>query len=206
MSNRDGERVRITPLPSGILVEIRPLVRRRTDRIRLLAVACLLVAAAFFGGARLATAWESGLRKGDFSSDLPFPILAALSVAIGVSTPLALLGLAALAFAEETVEVEKDAVVIRTTAFEKTRVRTIPRAGLECWRETWLPLPPWWTWAVERLAARSGGRLTPIAGMAGPREKRRIARALSRATGVPLVKDFGRLDAEPAPEFSDTSV
>lgn len=191
MSNRDGDRVRITPLPSGLLVEIRPLVRRRRDRVRLLLVACLLVAAAFFGGARLASAWESGLRKGDFS-DLPFPILAGLSLAIGVSTPLALLGLAALAFAEETVEVEKEAVVIRTAAFERTRVRRIPRAELECWRETFLPLPPWWTWAVERLAARSGGRLTPIAGMAGPREKRRIGRALARATGVPLVKDFGR--------------
>jgi hypothetical protein len=201
MSNRDGDRVCITPLPSGLRVEIRPLVRRRRDRIRLLLVACLLVAAAFFGGARLAGAWESGLKKGDFS-DLPLPILAALSLAIGVSTPLTLLGLAALAFAEETVEVDKESVIIRTAAFERTRVLTIPRSELECWRETLLPLPPWWTWAVERLAARSGGRLIPIAGMAGHREKRRIGRALARATGVPLVKDFGRLAPVEEPEYS----
>ena len=201
MSNRDGERVRITPLPSGVRVEIRPLVRRRRDRIRLLLVASLLVAAAFFGGARLASAWESTLRKGD-ASELPLPVLALLSLAVGVSTPLALVGLAALAFAEETVEVESDEIVIRTQAFERTTVRRIRREDLECWRETLLPLPPWWTWAVERLAARSGGHLTPIAGMAGPREKRRIARALARATGKPLVKDFGRRAAE----FSGGSV
>lgn len=198
MSNRDGERVRITPLPSGLLVEIRPLVRRRRDRLRLLLVAGLLLVAAFLGGARLASAWEAGLRKGDFS-DLPLPILAGLTIAIGISTPLTMLGLAALAFAEETIEVDGNEIVIRTAAFEKTRVYRIPRAELECWRQTLLPLPPWWTWAVERLAARSGGRLTPIAGMAGPREKRRIGLALARATGVPLVRDFGR----PVPEFSD---
>lgn len=195
MSNRDGERVRITPLPSGVRVEIRPLVRRRRDRVRLLLVAAVLVAAAFFGGARLASAWEATLKKGD-SSELPLPVLALLSVAVGVSTPLALVGLAALAFAEETVDVESDEIVIRTQAFERTTVRRIRREELECWRETLLPLPPWWTWAVERLAARSGGHLTPIAGMAGPREKRRIARALARATGKPVVRDFGRRPAE----------
>jgi len=203
VSNRDGDRVRITPLPTGLLVEIQPLVRRRRDRLRLLAVAGLLVAAAFFGGARLASAWEAGLKKGDFS-DLPLPLLAALSFAVGVSTPLALIGLAALAFAEETVAVETDEIVIRTAAFEGTRERRIPRRELECWRETFLPLPPWWTWAVERLAARSGGRLTPIAGMAGPREKRRIGRALARATGVPLVNDFGR--SRDPEEFSTPAV
>lgn len=191
MSNRDGERVRITPLPSGLLIEIRPLVRRRRDRVRLLLIALLLLAAAFLGGARLASAWEAGLRKGDFS-DLPLPILAGLTIAIGVSTPLTLLGLAALSFAEETVEVGGNEIVIRTAAFERTRVYRIPRSELECWRQTLLPLPPWWTWAVERLAARSGGRLTPIAGMAGPKEKRRIGAALARATGVPLIRDFGR--------------
>lgn len=164
-------------------------------------MAALLVAAAFFGGARLASAWESTLRKGD-ASELPLPVLALLSVAVGVSTPLALVGLAALAFAEETVEVESDEIVIRTQAFERTTVRRIRREDLECWRETFLPLPPWWTWAVGRLAARSGGHLTPIAGMAGPREKRRIGHALARATGKPLVKDFGRRAAE----FSGGSV
>jgi hypothetical protein len=68
-------------------------------------------------------------------------------------------------------------------------------AALDCWRETWAPLPPWWSWSVTRLAARSGGRLHPIAGGAGPREKRGIGLALARATGRPLVGDFGRLIA-----------
>ena len=194
----DG-RVRITPLASGLLVEIRPLVERRRDRLRLALAAAALVGAAFFGGARLAGAWDSGLRKGDFS-DLPLPVLVALSIAVGVSTPLALVGLAALAFAEETIEVDLDRIVIRTAAFEKTTVRTIRRDELECWRSTYLPLPPWWTWAVERLAARAGGRLTSLAGMAGPGEKRRIARALARATGKPILRDFGRLQTPPDDE------
>lgn len=182
-------------MPSGVSIEIRPLVDRRRDRIRLAAAAAVLVSASFFGGARLAGAWDSGLRKGDFS-ELPLPVLAALSLAVGVSTPLALLGLAALAFAEETVEVDSERIVIRTSAFEKVTVRIIRRDELECWRSTYLPLSPWWTWAVERLAARAGGRLTPLAGMAGPAEKRRIGRALSRATGKPLIRDFGRREAE----------
>jgi hypothetical protein len=165
--------------------------------VRLVLAAGILVCAAFFAGARLAAAWESGLKKGDFS-DLPLPVLAALTVAVGLSTPLALLGLAALAFAEETVDVGSDDIVIRTTAFETTTVRRIARDDLECWRETFLPLPPWWTWAVERLAARVGGRLMPLAGMAGPREKRRIGEALSRATGKPLIRDFRRRAKESA--------
>ncbi len=193
MANRDGDRVRITPRPSGISIEIRPLVERKKDRVRLSLAAAVLVLAAFLGGARLASAWDAGLRKGDFS-DLPLPVLAILSLAVGISTPLALLGLAALAFAEETVEVDRDRIVIRTSAFEKVTIHTIPRDTLECWRSTYLPLSPWWTWAVERLAARAGGRLTPLAGMAGPAEKRRIGRALARATGKPLVRDFGRED------------
>ena len=83
-------------------------------------------------------------------------------------------------------------ITIRTTAFERTRVRQIPLSELECWRETYLPLPPWWTWAVRRLAARSRGKLEPVAGAAGPKEKTRIAEILSRATGKPLIDDFGR--------------
>jgi hypothetical protein len=51
---------------------------------------------------------------------------------------------------------------------------------------------------VKRLAARSGGRIFPIAGGAGPKEKRRIGLALARATGRALVADFGKVIA-PAP-------
>ena len=192
MANREGERVQITPLPSGLRIEIGPLVRRRRDRLRLLAVAATLLIATLFGGARLVAAWDSGLRKGDFS-DLPLPALLALSIAVGLSTPFALLGLSALAFAEETVEVGPEEITVETVVFETVRRRTILRRDLDCWRETFVPLPPWWTWAVERLAARAAGRLLPLAGMAGPKEKRRIATALSRATAKPIVRDFGRL-------------
>src|ERR1700674_3560430 len=192
MANRDAGRVLITPLPSGLHIEIRPLVRRQRDRLRLSATAGALVGAGFFGGIRLAGAWEAGLQKGDFG-DLPLPLLAVLTAAVGLAAPFALLGLAALAFAEETVEVRPDEIVIETSAFERTPVRRIPRRQLECWRETFLPLPPWWTWAVKRLAARADGRLHPIAGAAGPREKRTIGEALARATGKALVSDFGRV-------------
>ncbi len=199
MENREGERVQITALPSGLRVEIGPLVRRRRERLRLLAVAATLVAATVFGGARLVSAWDAGLRKADFS-DLPLPALLALSVAVGVSAPFALLGLSALAFAEETIEVGPEEIRIETVVFETVRRKRLLRRDLDCWRETFLPLSPWWTWAVERLAARVDGRLYPLAGMAGPKEKRAIADALSRATAKPIVRDFRRIrEIEDAP-------
>jgi len=185
-------RVSIAYRPGGVRVEIRPLVRVPGTRRRLLALAAAILLAALFGAARLGRWWESGLRKGDFG-ELPLPVLIALSLSIGVSTPLALLGLAALAFGEETIEVDGEAVRIRTTAFERTREDAIRTAELECWRETIWPLPPWWTWSVQRLAARAAGRLHPLAGAASPKEKRRIGVALARATRKPLVGDFGKV-------------
>lgn len=155
------------------------------------ALGSVIGAAALLGCFRLGQAWEAGLRRMDFG-DLPLPILIVLSLILLVAAPLCLLGLAALAFAEEAIEVDAEAVIVRRTAFEKTRVHRIPREELDCWRETYWPLSPWWTWAVKRLAARSRGRLHPLAAAAGPKEKRRIGEALARATGRPLVDDFGR--------------
>lgn len=155
--------------------------------------------ASFFGGARLGAAWEAGLRKGDFS-DLPLPVLVGLSLSVGISAPLALLGVAALAFGEETIEVGREAITISTTAFERTRVQSLRTEDLECWRETIVPLPPWWTWAVQRLAARAAGRLHPLAGAASPKEKRAIGLALARATRKPLIGDFGRVIGEAEPK------
>ncbi len=192
MAIEEDPRVSIAYLPGGVRVEIRPLVRKAGTRRQLLALAAVILLAALFGGARLGTSWEAGLRKGDFS-DLPLPVLIALSLSIGVSTPLALLGLSALAFGEETIEVDGEAITIRTTAFERTRAQIVRRGDLECWRQTFWPLPPWWTWSVQRLAARAGGRLHPLAGAASPKEKRAIGLALARATQKPLIADFGRV-------------
>jgi len=189
--NRDEGRVVVSSHPSGLTVEIRPLVRTRRSRWRLTILAAAILASALLGASRIAQRWESSFRRGEFA-ELPFPVLASLSIAVGIFTPLALAGLAALAFAEETIEIGPEKITIRTTAFERTRVRQIPLSELECWRETYLPLPPWWTWAVRRLAARSRGKLEPVAGAAGPKEKTRIAEILSRATGKPLIDDFGR--------------
>ena len=157
-------------------------------------MAAAVAAAALAGSIRLASAWENGLKRAEFS-DLPLPVLLFLSLSVVGSAPLALVGLAALAFAEERIVVSPEEIRVDTTAWERTRTVTIRRSELECWRETRLPLPPWWTWAVTRLAARAGGRLHPLAGAAGPKEKRRIGVALARATGKPLLADFGkRLD------------
>ena len=176
----------------GVRIEIRPLVRNSGTRRRLLVLAAVILFAALFGGARLGSSWEAGVRKGDFG-DLPLPVLVVLSLSVGVSTPLALLGLAALAFGEETIEVDRETIAIRTTAFERTRAQQIRREDLQCWRETLWPLPPWWTWSVRRLAARAAGRLHPLAGAASPKEKRAIGLALVKATQKPLVGDFGRI-------------
>lgn len=157
----------------------------------MLAVGLAVAGAAMVGSIRIAEAWEAGLKRWDFG-DFPLPLLIFLTLAVLVSAPLALIGLAALTFAEERIEVGPDAITVATTAFERTQVRRIPLDELECWRETYLPLPPWWTWAVKRLAAQAGGRLHAIGGAAGPREKRAIGEALARATGKELIGDFGR--------------
>lgn len=187
-----GPRIVMTPRPGGLSIEIRPLAGWKRWRRRLTVAALVVVAAALFGAARLVPLWETSLKRGNFS-ELPFSVLVFLTLAVGISTPLTLVGLAALAFSEETVEVDAHEVVIATTTFERTLVRRIPLAELDCWRETSVPLPPWWSWSVKRLAARTGGRLHPLAGGAGSREKRAIGLALARATGRELVGDFGRV-------------
>lgn len=170
---------------------IPALAADRGWRLRMAVTAAVVAGAAVLGSMRLGHAWESALRRGDFG-DLSLPLLVLLSVSVLVSAPLALVGLAALAFAEESIDVSPGEITIRTTVFEKTRTQRIPAAELEGWRETLWPLPPWWTWAVTRLAARWKGRLHPIAGAAGPKEKRRIGLALAAATGKALVGDRGR--------------
>ncbi|HTO75167.1 MAG TPA: hypothetical protein VMQ61_03745 [Thermoanaerobaculia bacterium] len=184
-------RVVIRPAPGGLSIEILPLVRTRPARWRLGLLAAAVVAAALLGGQRIARVWEVGLRRGAFD-ELPLRVLLPLTLAVGVSTPLALAGLAALAFAEERIDVTPEDVLVRSTGLEKTRVRVIPRRELDAWIETYRPLAPWWTWAFRRLAARAGGRLVPVAGAAGPGEKRAIALELARATRVPLVGAGGR--------------
>ena len=101
-------------------------------------------------------------------------------------------GLAALAFAEETIEVGPEAIEISRTSFERTLSRRVARGDLVCWTETYRPLPPWWTWALRRLAAQTASGLVPVAGAAGPTEKRAIGIALARATGRPLLSGSGR--------------
>lgn len=150
-----------------------------------------MLGAALYGGSRLSRVWETGLRRGAFE-ELPVAILLPVTLAVGVSTPLALLGLAALAFAEERIDVTPEFVEIRTTAFEQTRIRLIRRRDLAAWVETYRPLAPWWTWAFRRLAARAAGRLHPVGGAAGPAEKREIGIRLAQATGVPLLAVSGR--------------
>lgn len=175
-------------------MEIRPVARTPGGRAGLAIASAVVLAAALYGASHLGDVWEAGLKTGQFN-DLPFPVLVALTLCIAVSTPLAFIGLFALAFAEETIAVGPETVIIETSAFEKVRIRQIALPDLRCWRETYLPLPPWWTWAVKRLAARLDDRFEPIAGAAGPKEKRLIGMALARATGKPLLDDFGRVIA-----------
>jgi hypothetical protein len=190
VSNRD-ERIRIDARPEGLSVEIRPFARTRRGRGWLAAVAVVVLAAALFGAAHLANAWEAGFRAGRFN-ELPLPVLIALTITVAVSTPLAFVGISALAFAEETISVGREEITITTAAFERVRIRRIRRPDLRGWKETYVPLSPWWTWAVKRLAARLDDGLVPIAGAAGPKDKRRIGIALAQATGLPLSDDFGR--------------
>jgi hypothetical protein len=179
----------------GLRIEIRPLARTGGGRFRLAVVAAVVLGAALYGAAHLGEAWESGLKKGSYE-DLPLPVLIGLTLAVAVATPFAFIGLSAVAFSEETIAVGPGEVTVETATFENVRVRRIPLADLRCWRETYLPLPPWWTWALKRLAARVEDRFEPVAGAAGPKDKRSIGLALSRATGKPLLDDRGRRIAD----------
>jgi hypothetical protein len=191
LSKTGSPRIVVRQEAGGVSIEIRPLARSRAARWRLGLAGAAVLAAALYGGGRLSRVWETGLRRGAFE-ELPLVILLPVTLAVGVSTPLALLGLAALAFAEEQIDVRPESVEIRTTAFERTRVRLIRRQDLDAWVETYRPLPPWWTWAFRRLAARAAGRLYPVAGAAGPAEKREIGIRLAQATGTPLLAVSGR--------------
>lgn len=173
-------------------------MRTRAARWRLGFLAATVLAAALAGGTRLSRVWEGSLRRGGFT-ELPLAALLPMTLAVGVSTPLALAGIAALAFAEERIDVTTEQISIRTTAFERTRIQTIPRRDLIAWVETYRPLPPWWTWAFRRLAAHVGTRLVPVAGAAGHSEKRAIGLRLARATGVELLGVSGRPVPEGAP-------
>jgi hypothetical protein len=198
LSKGGSPRVVVVISPAGTSIEIRPLVRTRAARWRLGFLAAAVLAAALAGGTRLSRVWEGSLRRGGFT-ELPLAALLPMTLAVGVSTPLALAGIAALAFAEERIDVTSEQISIRTTAFERTRIQTIPRRDLIAWVETYRPLPPWWTWAFRRLAARVGTRLVPVAGAAGHSEKRAIGLRLARATGVDLLGVSGRPVPERAP-------
>ena len=100
-----GPRIAITPRAGGLTVTIPPLVQDRGWRRRMAAIALAVAATALLGACRLGLAWDSGMRRGDFG-DLPLPVLVFLSLAVLVSAPLALVGLAALAFAEERIDVD----------------------------------------------------------------------------------------------------
>src|SRR5262249_30271455 len=135
--NRD-ERIRIDTRPEGLTVEIRPFARTRRGRGWLAAAAVVVLAAAVFGASHLADAWEAGFRAGRFT-DLPLPVLIALTFTVAVSTPLAFIGISALAFAEETISVSRAEITITTAAFERVRVRRIRRPDLRGWKQTYLP-------------------------------------------------------------------
>ena len=187
-----GPRIAITPRAGGLTVTIPPLVQDRGWRRRLAAIALAV------GGDRTAreptgSAWPGTPGcAGETSATCRCRSSSFCRSRSSCPPRSPSIGLAALAFAEERIDVAPEGVTIRTTAFEKTRTAVIAAEALECWRETYWPLSPWWTWAVKRLAARSRGRLYPIAGAAGPAEKRAIGLALAAATGKPLVGDRGR--------------
>jgi hypothetical protein len=128
VSNRGNGRVVIEAGSAGLRIEIRPLARTGGGRARLAAAVAVVLGAALYGTAHLAQVWESGLRKGDY--DLPLTILIGLTLSVAIATPLALLGLSAVAFAEETIAVGPEDVTIETATFEKTRVRRIPLCEL----------------------------------------------------------------------------
>src|SRR5262249_47383962 len=90
LSMRPEGRVPIQPRPGGGGGEMSPLVKARGWRWRIAGIGAGVAAAALLGCSRLFEAWETGLKRSDFT-DLPLPLLIALTLAILVSMPLAFL-------------------------------------------------------------------------------------------------------------------
>lgn len=161
----------------GVRIEIAPPVSSAPLRRRLLAAASLLSAGTLLGAIRLAEEWRH-IAAG--RETIPAGALFGMTVAVLLGAPAALVGLVALFFAEETLEIERDAITREISIFGAGERRTLPRTDATRLLWTTRPVPPWWTWTFRRLALVTGAERLGIGATLGNAEKTVLEEMLRR--------------------------
>jgi hypothetical protein len=179
-------RFRLQATPLGFEIAIDPLIRQPRWRRAAVLFGAATFGALLFAARRLFESWEHVLRG---MPDLPTAWLALLTLACFAAVPATSVGIIHLLSTEEFLTVSEDRVRREVAMAGRTVVEEWDIERLECWRRTILPLRPWWTWTVVRLAARVNGKLFPVGVATRDKEKKYLAELLARHTGRPVVTD-----------------
>jgi len=172
-----SERIAVRADPDGVRIEIPPPVSSPPLARRLAAAGSLLAAGTLFAAVRLSGEWHQVAAGRE---TIPTGALAALSAAVLLGSPAALFGLIALFFAEETLEVRRDAIVREISIFGRGERKSFPRSAQTRLLWTTRPVAPWWTWTFRRLALVTGKRRLGVGATLGNEEKTALAALLAR--------------------------
>jgi len=161
--------------PNGVRIEILPPISSPPLARRFYAAGSVIALGSILAVLRIAAEWRQVANGRD---TVPLLLLAALTAAVVLGSPFALFGLAALLFAEETLEIGSAEIVREIAVFGRESRRPLPRAGGTAVRWTTWPVAPWWTWTFKRLALVSGRERMGVGATLGNSEKRELARLL----------------------------
>ena len=162
--------------PESVRIEIAPPVSSPPLARRLVAAASLLALGTFVAVLRLSSEWhQTAAGRGN----LPPGALGVLSLAVLCGAPAAFFGLAALFFAEETLDVRPREIVREIALFGRGDRRRCPRDASTRLLWTNRPVAPWWTWTFRRLAIVHGEEKIGIGATLGNSEKTALAEILS---------------------------
>lgn len=158
--------------PESVRIEIAPPVSSPALARRLIVAASLLAIGTFVAVLRLSSEWHQ-LAMG--RGNLPPGALGILSLAVLCGAPAAFFGLAALFFAEETLDVRPGEIVREIALFGRGDRLRCPRDGQTRLVWTNRPVAPWWTWTFRRLAIVHGPQRIGIGATLGNSEKSALA-------------------------------
>lgn len=162
----------------GVRIEIAPPISSAPLRRRLVAAASVLSLGTLLGAIRIAGEWRQVAAGRE---TLPAGALFGMTVAVLLGAPGALVGLVALFFAEETLEIERGAITREISIFGAGERRTLPRTAATRLLWTTRPVPPWWTWTFRRLALVTGVERLGIGATLGNAEKAALEGVVRRA-------------------------
>lgn len=160
---------------AGVRIEIAPPISSGPLARRFVAAGAVIAIGSLLAIFRITSEWHHVATGRD---SVPLAALLALTAAVLVGSPLALFGLAALLFAEETLAIGPDEIVREIAVFGREDRRPLPRTSETAILWTTKPVAPWWTWTFKRLALVSGPEKMGVGATLGNSEKRELARLL----------------------------